>query len=322
MLLRILSLWFGDLMTIFSHLCCRLYFHPRRIKSGIFLLFWIVFAEPSSHASGFKVLKGNGMEVLFPTSLRNAAEETARMIPKIKKELQEIFKWPFDFHVTVILMKDQKRFHSMTRSPFVVGFAVPKKNLVVIDFASIRNPMAFEDILKHELCHLLLHKNIDNVHIPRWFDEGVAQWAANGMMDIVREQKEALLPKVVFSDGLIPLGSLEREFPQKENTLRLAYEESKSVIDYIISSHGKVGILKILELMRNGVDLPNAVSIALDTPLYKIEKKWRASLKQTITWFVQLSYYLYEILFAFGALILVYGFIKIFRKKRAYMEQD
>ena len=157
---------------------------------------------------------------------------------------------------------------------------------------------------------------------PDGFDEGVAQWVANGVMDIVHEQKEALLPKAAFSDRLIPLGSLARDFPRNENELRLAYEESKSVIDTIISTHGKAGLLEIMALMKDGVPLREAVSRALDTPLYKIEKEWRASLKQNIAWFAHLSYYLYEILFALGALILVYGFIKGVKRKRAYMEEE
>ena len=311
-------------MTAAIHLSSQSHKHAWPIKMGLPILFWIFFvlAAPYSHASEFSALKSNDVEVLFPPSLKPVAEETAQMIPKIKIELQKIFKWPFDLKPTVILMKDHQRFLEMTHSPLVVGFAVPKKNLVVIDYSRIRNLSDFENILKHELCHLLLHRAIDQVHIPRWFDEGVAQWASNGVMDIVQEQKDALLPKAAFSDRLIPLGSLDKGFPQNENALRLAYEESKSIIDYIISTHGKAGLLEILALMKEGAPLREAVSRALDTPLYKIEKKWRASLKQNIAWFAHLSYYLYEILFALGGLILVYGFIKVMRRKRAYMEED
>ncbi len=281
-----------------------------------------MLATTHSHATEFSVLKSNDVEILFPPSLARVAEETSRIIPKLKTELQGIFKWSFDLKPTVILMKDRKRFLEMTHSPLVVGFAVPKNQLVVIDYSRIRNPVNFENILKHELCHLLLHRAIDPIPIPRWFDEGIAQWASNGVMDIVQKQRDALLPKAAFSDQLIPLGSLDKGFPRNENALRLAYEESKSVIDYIISTHGITGLLEILDRMNAGAPLREAVSGAFDTPLYEIEKKWRASLKQNIAWFAHLSYYLYEILFAFGGLIVVYGFIKVMRKKRAYMEED
>ena len=292
--------------------------------SGIAILLWgfFAFAAPCSHAADFNSLKGNGVEVLFPPTLEQAAKETAQMTPQIKKDLQMTFNWPFILKPTIILMKDSQRFHQMTHSPLVVGFAVPGKNLVVIDYARIRNPMQFRNILKHELCHLLLHEHVDNVPIPRWLDEGIAQWTSNGVMDIVHDQRDALLPKAAFSDHIIPLGALNKGFPENPNALRLAYEESRSFIDYIISTHGKPGLLEILGLMKNGATLRKAVIQALGTPLYKIEEEWRASLKQNIAWFAHLSYYLYEIIFALGGLIVVYAFIKVLRKKRAYMEEE
>ncbi len=311
-------------MTIFFHSYCRPHHRTRPITSGIHILFWgfFILSAQYAQASEFNALKGNGVNVLFSPSLKAIAEETAQMAPKIKIELQEIFKWPFDWNPTVILMNDHQRFLKMTHSPLVVGFAVPKEDIVVIDASRIGNPVNFANILKHELCHLLLHETINKVPIPRWFDEGVAQWVANGVMDIVHEQKEALLPKAAFSDRLIPLGRLANDFPRNENELRLAYEESKSVIDTIISTHGKARLLEIMALMKEGIPLREAVFRALDTPLYKIEEEWRASLKQNIAWFAHLSYYLYEILFALGALILVYGFIKGVKRKRSYMEEE
>ncbi|MBW2707887.1 MAG: hypothetical protein JRD04_01165 [Deltaproteobacteria bacterium] len=287
------------------------------------MLLWVFFAHAApSHAAGFNSLKGRGVDVLFPPTLEQAAKETAQMIPQIKKDLQKTFNWPFSLKPTIILMEDSRRFHRMTQSPLVVGFAVPGKNLVVIDYARIRNPLNFRNILKHELCHLLLHEHVNNVPIPRWFDEGIAQWTSDGVMDIVHDPKDALLPKAAFSDHIIPLGALNKGFPENANALRLAYEESRSFIDYIISTHGKPGLLEILGLMKSGVPLRKAVIQALGVPLYKIEEDWQSSLKQNIAWFAHLSYYLYEILFAFGGLMVVYAFIKVLRKKRAYMEEE
>jgi hypothetical protein len=285
-----------------------------------FILF--SFAVPSPHAADFESFENDGVVVLFPPSLRAAAKETVQMAPGIKKSLQETFGWSFHFKPTIILMKDSRRFRQMTHNPLIVGFAIPKKDLVVIDYPRAGNPNNFQNILKHEFCHLFLHKHIRNVSIPRWFDEGVAQWVGNGVMDILHDQRDALLPKAAFSDQLIPLGALNKEFPGNTHALRLAYEESRSFIDFIISTHGKSGLLDISELMKENVPLREAFFKAFGTPLYKIEKEWQASLKQNIAWFAHLSYYLYEILFALGALILIYGFFKILRKKRAYMEEE
>jgi hypothetical protein len=297
----------------------------RSIKTAIPLFFFCILfslTAPCLHAAEFKTLEDDGVVVLFPPTLGAAAKETIQMTPGIKKDLQETFGWSFHFRPTIILMKDSRRFHQMTHSPLIVGFAIPKKDLVVIDYPRTGNQRNFRNILKHEFCHLLLHKHIRNVPIPRWFDEGIAQWAGNGVMDILHDQRDALLPKAAFSDRLIPLGALNKGFPGNSNALRLAYEESRSFIDYIISTHGKSGLLEISALMKENIPLREAFTMAFGTPLYKIEKKWQASLKENIAWFAHLSYYLYEILFALGGLILIYGFIKVLRKKRAYMEDE
>jgi Peptidase MA superfamily len=298
---------------------------PRPTKASICLFFFSIlflFTAPCPHAAELDTLEDDGVVVLFPPTLGAAAKETVQMTPGIKQDLQKTFGWSFHFKPTIILMNDSRRFRQMTHSPLIVGFAIPKKDLVVIDYPRTGNPMNFRNILRHELSHLLLHKHIRNVPIPRWFDEGVAQWAGNGVMDILHDQRDALLPKAAFSDRLIPLGALNKGFPGSPNALRLAYEESRSVIDYIISTHGVSGLLEISALMKEDIPLREAFSMAFGKPLYKIEKEWQASLKQNIAWFAHLSYYLYEILFALGGLIVIYGFIKVLRKKRAYMEEE
>ncbi len=279
-------------------------------------------AATVSHAADFNNLKGNGVEVLFPPALEQAAKETVQMVPAIKKDLQKIFNWPFNFNPTVLLMNDSNHFHQISHNPLVVGFAVPEKDLMVIDYTRITNPLKYYGILEHELCHLLIHKHITHVQIPRWFDEGIAQWSSNGVMDIVHDPKNMLLPKAAFSDRVIPLGALNKGFPQNDTALRLAYEESISFIDFIISNYGKSALLEILQLMRNGTSLRNATVAVAGTPLYQIEEKWRRSLERNIAWFAHLGYYVYDILFALGGLMLVYGFIIILRKKKAYTEEE
>lgn len=293
-------------------------------KMGVAFCFWIFFPifASFSYADDFKVLKNKNVEVLFPPTLTQVARETAELVPEIRQDLEEIFNGSFFFKPTVILMNDPERFRRMTGSPLIVGFAIPKKNLVVIDYTKIDNPLKFGYILKHELCHLLLHEHLSQAPIPRWFDEGIAQWVSEGVMDILHDQKDALLPKAAFSDRMIPLGALNEGFPQNPNALRLAYEESKNFIDYLIKSRGRKKLFEILRLMKEGIPFRKAFFKALGTPLYKIEKEWVASLKQNINWFAHLSYYLYELIFALGGLILFYGFIRLWRKKRAYMEEE
>ena len=62
----------------------------------------------------------------------------------------------------------------------------------------------------------------------------------------------------------------------------------------------------------------SGLSISLDD----LEEGWHDTLRKRITWFNYIVSHLYEILFFLGALIMIYGFIKVFMKKRAYKEED
>ena len=290
-----------------------------------FVFCFLIFSETLtsfSYAESFEILKNEQVEVLFPRTLTAAAHETMALLLEIRQELRRIFNWSFHFKFTVVLMDDSERFGRLAGSPLVVGFTIPQRHLVVIDYTKTSNHLKLNNILKHELCHLLLHEHIGRVPIPRWLDEGIAQWVSGGVMDILHDQKEALLPRAAFSGRMISLGALNNEFPQSPKDLRLAYEESKNFIDYLINFHGREKLCEILRLMKNGTPYRRAFFEALGTPLYKIEKEWLASLKKKTNWFAHLSYYLYEIIFALGGLILFYGFIKLLRKKRTYMEEE
>ena len=63
-------------------------------------------------------------------------------------------------------------------------------------------------------------------------------------------------------------------------------------------------------------------SVAEQAAFRKVEKGWHDALRKRVTWFNYVINHLYEILFFLAALIMVYGFIRVFMKKRAYKDDD
>src|SRR5438105_15217410 len=68
--------------------------------------------------------------------------------------------------------------------PWNSGFAVGESSLVVLFPA--RSPGypddTLEDVLRHEVAHVLIWRAAGGRHVPRWFDEGVA-------MEVERERR-------------------------------------------------------------------------------------------------------------------------------------
>ena len=269
------------------------------------------------------VFEEEDITVIFDAPLRSAAREVIDMYPGIKADLERIFGWDLDLVPAVLLMRDTEQFQRLARNPMTVAFAVPEKDLVVIDHSRMNiNPFSLDIILKHELCHLLLHHHIRVTLLPRWLDEGVCQWASDGIGEIIMDQKMSLLNRAARSGRFIRLRDLEKSFPHSKDRLLLAYEEIKSFIEHILGEFGTEGVLCVLENMKNGEDVHAAVLRGLSTPLETLENEWHSSLMRRVTWFTYLSYHLYDILFGLMGVIMLYAFVRAILKKKAYMEED
>jgi hypothetical protein len=292
-------------------------------RLSIVVLLLCTLSTTNLLADEIRCLKSNYVAVFFEPSLETAAKEVAEIYPEVKAQLENSLGWDLNLTPSVLLFKHTENFQRIAESPLTVAFAVPAKSLVVIDYSRMNiHPFTLENTLKHEICHLLLHHHIKTPVLPRWLDEGVCQWLSDGIGDIIMDQKRSFLNKAALSRRLIPLRTLEKSFPQKENSLILAYEESKGFVTHITSQFGREGILKVLNLMKKGHDADAAILKALSIPTQELEKEWHDSLKSKITWFTHLSYHLYDILFALMGLITIWAFIRLIIKKRALRNEE
>ena len=257
--------------------------------------------------------------VFFQEPLRSAAEETADIYPVVKNRLEDIFQWKINFIPTVLLIKDSQTFQRLAGSLYIVAFAIPQKNLVVIDYSQMRtHPFSIEVTLKHELCHLLLNHYIKREKLARWLNEGIAQWVSGGIGELIMSEDRSILDGAIISGKYIHIHALQERFPENRKSLILAYEESKSLVEYIINKHGKDGILMILKYLKDGDETNVAILKSLSVSIDELEKQWYNYHKRKISWITYLTSNLYGILFFLSAMILIYGFIKRFLKKRAY----
>jgi hypothetical protein len=176
--------------------------------------------------------------------------------------------------------------------------------------------------MKHELCHLLLHHQIDHGKLPKWLDEGLAQWVSQGIAELIHTQKKSILNETVLRGQYVRIRTLSNRFPEEKKSLQLAYEASNSFVEYIIKEHGIEGIERVIQHLNTGDTKESAFIAGLSVSLDDLEKGWHDTLRKRITWFNYVVNHLYEILFFLAALIMIYGFIRVFIKKRAYQEDD
>jgi hypothetical protein len=284
----------------------------------IFLLFiflFIILLNPLYAEN--KVLQTGEVTVIFEERQVVAAEEVVKVYPSVKSELTENLGWGVDFRPTVLLDRGGETIKRNTGSDIFVAYAVPPKNLIVLVTSRVyAKPFSLESTLKHELCHLLIHRNIER--LPRWLDEGVCQWVSGGISEFMAEDGKRALQNAAVSGRLISIRELVR-FPPED--IILAYEESKSIVEYIEKEFGKQGVLQILAYMKEGYSIDDSLQKGLSVTTSELDEKWQAYLKKRRGWFPYLSRNLYGILFFFAALITVYGFIRMLKKKKEQIDE-
>jgi hypothetical protein len=292
-------------------------------KELFLLVIFLALFHPSVYGEQASVMQTDEVVIVFEEPLRFVANEAVSIFPTIKIDLESSLNWTLDFRPTVVLTTNRERFEEMTGSRVVVAYAVPQRNLMVIDYTKMNTaPFSLGTIMKHELCHLLLHNRVKNGRLPRWLDEGISQLASDGIAEIMMSRKGSILDKAVLSNKLLSMKRLSQSFPRDKESLLLAYEESKSFVEFINREFGREGILDLLGHLQEGSEIDGAVLKSFSIPCDELERRWHTHLRKKITWFTYLANNLYTILFFVAALITIAGFVRMMIKKRRYGEDE
>lgn len=293
------------------------------LKWGSTLLLFILLALPG-HALELSKIEGRDAVVLCDPRLAPEARDVLSLYSAVKNGLEATFHWGVDFRPMIVLVGDRRAFQDMAGNAAFVAYAIPDKLVVVIDRTRMNErPFSLEITLKHELCHLLLHRRMGSADMPRWLEEGVAQWISEGIPELAATPRESLLAGAALSGTLLSLESLRSFFPQEEGRLALAYEESRSIVEFIIRDYGKNGVLNILEAMRKGATLEDAVEVSLMVTLPGLEKKWQKEQLGPAALLAFFAVHLYTIIFVLAAVLTFWAWIRlVVRKRRMRDEPD
>ena len=261
--------------------------------------------------------------VRFEKPLRVAANELAAEFPRIKADLEALFGWTIYKNPTILLIQNSETFGHLAGHPLIIAFAVPKDNLIVIDYGRLNQGyQRRKNLLKHELVHLLLHAHISGKRLPKWFEEGVAQWASDGIADLLEEPRSAVLTEAIFTGKLLPFAALMNHFPDDNRALILAYAQSRSMVYFLVDTYGADNILKILDLLKNGSGFDESIHRVFSVSFPELEQQWVNSQERPAAILAILAGYLYEFLFVAAALMTVVGFVRFRIRKRQYRDED
>ncbi|MDY0042273.1 MAG: peptidase MA family metallohydrolase [Desulforhabdus sp.] len=272
----------------------------------VFLLVGIV-TVPFAGAADVVVQDSN--LVIVSDKPLDIVQHFLKSFPRLKDEVERILGLHLQNRPVLLLVEDREKFERMSENPLIAAFAVPSRNLIVMRVGSADSRIfVLDDILKHELCHLILHENIQESGLPKWLDEGICQWVSGTIGDFLA-QGQPELGRRDFPRSYIPLERLSNHFPTEKNALFLAYWQSRSFVQYLSGQHGREKIVDILHSLKSGTDVNAAFLVNIGQSVETAETKWLEEESNRNSFLLWITQYLYELLFFAAALLAVLAFI-------------
>lgn len=167
-------------------------------------------------------------------------------------------------------------------------------------------------VLRHEWAHLALAHEMGRLRIPRWFNEGYAEWAAGSW----RDDGALKLSLALAFGGAPPLDSIALSWPRDPVPAEVAYLLSASVIHYLIESSGAGGLETFIAAWKQAGSFERALREVYGTTSGQLEADWRKWIGRRYGWLSVLSHS------AVFWTVLVAALSAMFLNRRRYRRQQ
>ncbi len=127
--------------------------------------------------------------------------------------------------------------------------------------------------IAHELTHLVMHQMTFNPYtdLPTWLNEGLAMYAEGAL----ESGYVNLLKEAMAEDNLISVRGLSSPFSAYAEESALAYAQSYSIVEFIISSYGQSKMLELLNTFREGNSYDGALGKVYGFDMEGLNSLWR-----------------------------------------------
>jgi len=172
-----------------------------------------------------------------------------------------------------------------------------------------------EEVLAHEVAHVLIHRASGGRRVPRWFDEGLAMLAARSWR--LRDQTELALG--VLSGPRVPLWKLDDLFQGDRRQVEHGYALSGTLVQDLLERYGPAVPRIVFARVARGDRFEEAMRGATGATLIDIGEAFyerQASLKRWIPILTSTA----ALWFAISLLAIVAGIRR--RRRRAEMEEE
>lgn len=248
-------------------------------------------------------------------TLESLAEHAAISIPEIAGRLG-IGAGPA-MHIT--LADDEQAFRDMQPGhppDWADGTAWPQRRLIYLKSPSIRGGTAkpLKQVLEHEITHVLLGQAFGPRPVPRWLQEGLAQWVAGEIgPETTHRLSQGLLGE------LLTLDQLTDGFPKDPVRASLAYAQSADLIAFVAQEYGEEAIGVLVQEMAAGKHHNAAFRAATNDSADEVDRIWRGRLEASPLWISAITGD--SFFFGLGAPLTLAAFLMVRRRNRKVLDR-
>ena len=204
-------------------------------------------------------------------------------LPGLRRQLRE---------ATITIAPTRESIDSLAqgRVPEWAGaVAIPIRGEIIVPGGAAGKPVSRREearILRHEWAHLALSHELEGMRIPRWFNEGYAEWASGSWVD----GGELKLGLALALGRAPPLDSVALSWPRQRVPAEVAYLLSASVLHYLVQSSGVAGLEGFLAEWRRIRSFDGALRTVYGATPAQLESDWRRWVKRRYGWLAVLSH--------------------------------
>ena len=150
--------------------------------------------------------------------------------------------------------------------------AHPKYGIIAIGI-SLDNLVWGKAATVHELTHLVIHQMTFNPYgnQPRWLDEGLATYNEGPL----KPQSASILENAAANDTLMTVRTLSSPFSTDTAQALLAYAQSYSLVEFLISNYGQTKMRALLDTFREGSSYDDALDRIYGFDMNGLNTLWR-----------------------------------------------
>lgn len=159
-------------------------------------------------------------------------------LERYERNIAAAFGIEFGDTVKVLIADSRQQFESAMGPGFPdwgVAAAIKEYNLIVVNSSPEYGQVkSLNELLGHELCHLMINRATGGRWLPRWMEEGLCQMFSGEW----RISHDFLLTRAVWGSGLLPLVSLENVNRFGGAKAALAYAQSYQAVSAMSRDFG------------------------------------------------------------------------------------